>query len=261
MPAPIDFVFSINVYNSVPTLELQLRSIKIFVHGTYVVILNSTPEFRHLLPPLPQNVIVNPHLISKRRFHGSILKGIVSNMHYALRHLQFKHFIVLSGRNIFYRPMHLDGLKRLAPFRPLREKSGTPDDWHWGEMKNTLLAQHYLATGFRLHASAHEGLCLSAAACHAIVSFLNKNGAIAENLFQKCACVEEFALQTIATIESDGFLYIGNGCGPECDEANINIYTRKIPFLDVQPTEQRNSFGGKGEQRAKGHKRFSLHFS
>jgi hypothetical protein len=228
----VDFVISVNVYCSPPTLNLQLQSIQENVKGSYVVILNLTPEFLHCLPPLPENVVVNPQLISKRRYHGSILQGIVSNMQYAVARYEFHYFMVLSGRTIFYRPMDLDGLKRKAPDKPLREMGETPNDWNWNKFKSTLLAKHYLSYGFRLQGSMHEGLCFGAPASRTIVAFLNKYRHFAEDLYNKETCVEEFALQTIASIESTGFLYLGNGCALEYNETNPDLYTRKIVFLE-----------------------------
>ena len=226
----VDFIISVNVYCSLGTLERQLQSIEEFVQGSYVVVLNSSPDFHACLPAFPANVVVNPALIPKRQFHGSIVHGIFSNMQFATEGYDFEHFIVLSGRTIFYRPMNVGELKRLTPIFRVRDMSETPDEWWWGAFKQTLLAQHYLKDGFKLQKSAHEGMCFGAQACRAIVLFLNKEEAMKENLFNQEYCVEEFALQTIAAIESDGFLYIGNGASEEYDENNPNLFTRKVLF-------------------------------
>lgn len=62
--------------------------------------------------------------------------------------------------------------------------------------------------------------------------YLHQHSEISNDLFNFPCCVEEFALQTVASNESeDGYFYIGNGQGEYCDTENINLYTRKILFL------------------------------
>ena len=108
--------------------------------------------------------------------------------------------------------------------------------WHWPYLKQTLLAKYYLALGYTLQASEHEGLVFSYNVTQNILSFLKKNYAITEDLFKFKHVVEEFALQTISCIEIDpsnleyGFFTIGHGVTETCDYNVPHKYTRKIAF-------------------------------
>ena len=76
--------------------------------------------------------------------------------------------------------------------------------WHWPNFIKTKLAQHYLNKSMKLHGSEHEGLVFTKKSCEDIENILENNIEIRENLFQHLHdCVEEFALQTIATNEGN----------------------------------------------------------
>jgi hypothetical protein len=67
--------------------------------------------FKELLSiKLPDNIFINPEIIEKRRDHGSIIHGIVSNMNFALQNFSFKYFLILSGRTILYRELQTKNL-------------------------------------------------------------------------------------------------------------------------------------------------------
>jgi hypothetical protein len=242
-----EVIVSINVFQSVETLLLQLRTMHENLKLAHVVILNCSDSFYDVLKTkvLPNNVYLNPQRINKKKLHGSLTKGIVSNMVYALQFFDFKYFIILSGRTIFYRQLtSVSDLERLQKkWTSLQERKvrmvGPPPEnvWHWQSFKQTLLAQHYLKLGYTLHASAHEGLVFSGQVCRNVVSFLLQHKVIACNLFEHAWCVEEFGLQTIASNECNaqnlqyGFIYIGNGVDEEVDFTAKDKYTRKIAYL------------------------------
>jgi len=191
--------------------------------------------------PIP-NVVINPEIIEKRRYDGSVTRGFVSNMEYALKTFQFRYFIVLSARTIFYKQLDLKNLDRLQPkWANMEEREQTrvgpfPNmDWHWSTLKQTALAQHYLERGYKLSGSAHEGVCFSMNVVRNIVTFFIMNPSIRENTFNYNFFLEEFALQTIAMNEVDssleyGFLELGHGVTDDYDPQLENKYTRKIPF-------------------------------
>jgi hypothetical protein len=108
------------------------------------------------------------------------------------------------------------------------------EGWQWGCLKHTLLAKYYLNKGFKLHKTAHEGLCFSNNVVNTIIKFLTDNNTIKEELFTREGVVEEFALQSIAMNEitdSDyGYLYIGNGCYDYVDTKRKDRYVKKIPL-------------------------------
>ena len=50
------------------------------------------------------NIIINPILIEKKRFHGSIFQGIYENIRYCLKkNISFQYFIILSNKTMFYK--------------------------------------------------------------------------------------------------------------------------------------------------------------
>jgi hypothetical protein len=241
---------SINVYKSIKTLQKQLETIKTHLQMPYVVILNCNKFMYDELKktPLDENIHINPEIIEKKRYHGTLTKGIVSNMKYAFEHFTFTYFIILSGRTLFYRDIALQQFdeyfskNKWSSVKEMElERKGTIalNGWHWPVFKKTKLAQYYIERSYKLQSSPHEGLCFSKTVCKMLLEFLDKHIDIANDLFsQNDACVEEFSLQTIASNEYDketmeyGFIYIGNGCDEECDYTEIHKYTRKIRFMD-----------------------------
>ena len=237
-------VLSINVFKSLPTLMKQIETIQQYVRCDHIILLNCNTYMYSILMnhPLP-NVIINPEIIDKRRYDGSVTHGFVSNMEYALKTITFRYFIVLSSRTIFYKQLDLENLDRLQPkWANMEEREQSrigpfPNmDWHWSTLKQTALARHYLERGYKLSGSAHEGLCLSANVVRNIIAFFTKNPSIRDNTFNYNFFLEEFALQTIAMNEVDssleyGFLDLGHGVTDEYDPSAENKYTHKIPFL------------------------------
>ena len=223
----------------------QIQTIQQYVLCDHIILLNCNACMYYILKytPLPANVILNPEIIEKKRFDGSLTRGIASNMEYALKTFQFRYFIVLSSRTIFYKQLDLENLDRLQPkLANMEEREKVcrgpfySNGWHWPAFKQSELAKHYLKNHFKLYVSAHEGLCISVCVCRNIIAFFNKYPRIRDNLFHYKYCVEEFALQTIATNEVDsnleyGFLDLGHGVSDNYDPRADNKYTRKIPFL------------------------------
>jgi hypothetical protein len=107
-----ELVISINVFQKPLFLLKQLENIKTFVEAEYCVILNCNDLMFHELQKMefPSNIFINPIIINKKRFHGSLTLGIISNMSFALENMIFKYFIVISGRTMFYKKMSLENL-------------------------------------------------------------------------------------------------------------------------------------------------------
>jgi hypothetical protein len=197
---------------------------------------------------LEDNIHINPEIIEKNRFHGSLTHGIISNMKYALQHFEFSYFFILSGRTIFYRDVDINKFRnyfsknRWSSVEDMESnRQGFLEcnyvDWHWPCLKSTELAKYYISRNYKLVYSPHEGLCFSYNVVKNILNFLENNSEIAYDLYNFNYCVEEFSIQTISENEYDinnmeyGFVYIGNGHDNECDENNLDLYTRKIDFL------------------------------
>lgn len=244
MSKDVDIVICISVYALPEFLENQLKTISENVKCSYVVVLSCNDYMFNELSnkTLPNNVVINPEIINKTWYTGTVLQGIVSNMNYASKMFTFKYSVILSARTIFYKNMMLSDLDILSKkFNSIEEhakyKGPFPFmDWHWPSLKQTLLAKYYLALGYKLQASEHEGLVFSYNVTQNILSFLNKNTIISKNLFEFKHVVEEFALQTISCIEVDasnleyGFFTIGHGVTEICDYNMPHKYTRKIAF-------------------------------
>ena len=194
----MDFVISINVHENVPFLMKQLQNIHDHVSNYIVIVSCNRYMYNELSQSVLPNVVLNPKVIEKKRYHGSLTHGIYSNILYAQQY-NFSHFVILSSRNLFYQTLTKNMIKGV-----------TNDSWEWWPcMKQTLLSKHY--QNENLCMSAHEGLVFDSSTCKKIIQFLENHQAIKRDLFYFPHCVEEFALQTIAVHEGNGYYDIGHG--------------------------------------------------
>ena len=217
-----DCIISINVHEKFNFLIKQLDNINKNVSLSYAVILNCNDYMFNECKnnKLPNNVYINPIILNKRRFHGSLLNGIYNNMTFALSNFKFKYFIVASSRNMFGNNMKLDDLDRINNIKI--EQNNDYIGWHWPNFLNTLLAKYYLGMNKKLYKSAHEGLVFNKKCCQKIVDFLENNSEIKNDLFNYEGCVEEFAFQTIAINIDQSFFDIGNGIEVKMIDINNN---------------------------------------
>jgi hypothetical protein len=197
---------------------------------------------------LPENVYINPEIINKQRFHGSLTRGIVSNMKYCLSNFSFKYFIILSSRTIFYKPISVKILNKKQPtypnvnwFNNNARKHGRKFlvnqlyRWRWPSITQSLLCKHYLNKGHSLFRSGHEGLTFHSTVCETIVQFLKTHAELRKNLYNFKNCVEEVSLQTISCNEINitksnyyGFIDIGNGPATFNSPPNNDKHVYKI---------------------------------
>lgn len=193
-----------NVHENVSFLKRQLLNFEEYVTD-YVVVLSCNQFMFNELSPLNLNkVVINPEVINKQRFHGSLTQGIHSNMKFT-QDWRFDYFIVLSSRNLFYNKLETSNLDQLPPILlPDKRK------WHWPKMLKTQLAKFCLSNNLKLYKSPHEGVVFKHGVCRQILQFLKLHPEIQQDLFAFNHCVEEFALQTIAHM-SDGCTHIGYG--------------------------------------------------
>jgi hypothetical protein len=224
----IDIIISVNIYKNKNILINQLKSIKKNVLASYCVILNCNDEMYNIIKNDSfENVYINPEIINKKRGHGSLTQGIVSNMTYAINNFNFKYFVIISGRTIFYNMMNIQKLEKCR---------SSLDNYKNCFVKDSKLEEYYKKFNKTLHFSAHEGLCFSFIVCNNILNFLKLNADIETHLFNQNMPVEEYALQTIAMNEVNennldfGFFYIGNGTNEIYTDFK---YTRKILFDGV----------------------------
>lgn len=218
-----DCIISINVHEKIPFLLKQLQNIKDNLSCKYAVILNCNEFMFNECNnnALPEDVYVHPVPLEKRTYHGSLTQGIYNNMTYAVENFTFDFFIVTSSRSMFDNNMKLDDLKKLKTLHSVEKIPYNEDhykDWWWPLFSTTLLFKYYKENNLGMRSCAHEGLMFTESGCKIIVSFLENHTEIKDDLFQCGACIEEFALQTIAVNEGDTYFYIGNGC---CSEEPI----------------------------------------
>lgn len=244
MKKEIDIIISINVHEKPHFLMKQLDNISVFLNINYYVILNCNDYMYNELKQieLPDNIIINEEIINKNTFSGTLTKGIYSNMLYALENFKFKHFVILSSRNLFYNTLDLNILdNRQKIFSDIseitkREKISVDYiDWHWETFIKTEIMQYYLKQELDLISSCHEGLVFHFHVCENIVGFIDNpiHKSIKEDLFSFPYCVEEFALQSIATYEINpenlyyGFTIISRGSMTDYEipsEPNLFLY-------------------------------------
>jgi hypothetical protein len=223
-------IISINAYRY-PALKRVIESCKKHVKDDFVVVLNNSVELNKTINKeddylsLNKNIICNPDCFNKRRFHGSITKGIVSNIDFALNNFNsWEQLIVLSNHTHFIKDVCIEELndysikwtnnwRNKEDVGKLKDKKG----WHWPHFKNTKLAKHFWE-GVPLW-GYHEGMTLDKKSCVHINEFFKKEKEIAENLFKTETCVEEFALHTIAI----------NGPGNFCPMMWLN-YVKFFPY-------------------------------
>ena len=224
----MNIVFSINVHEKIEFLKKQLDNIRDFVLSKYIVVLSCNQYMYEECnkTDFPPNIWINPEIIEKKRFHGSITQGIYSNMKHVIQNqIDFHYFVILSSRNMFYKPMRENDLSGRqiwvqnphAYQRLCKTQKTVTKDWHWKSFEQTNLARYFRKNGYALYSSQHEGVVFHKTVCLNIIWFLDSKPGIRDHLFQYNNCVEEFALQTIAVNcihpkkREIGFFNIGRG--------------------------------------------------
>lgn len=232
MKTKTSLVLSINVHENVNFLLRQLNNFKEYIVDDYQVVLSCNNYMYNVLKDiiLPGNVIINPEVIDKQRFHGSLTHGMYSNMKHSYENFDFLYFVILSSRNLFYNKLtisHLDSKQLICDnvdnFYQERHETDYSryHGWWWPKFLTTSLYKYFMSKNMKLSKSAHEGLVFHSNVCKNILLFLEENNDIRSDLFASNYCVEEFSLQTIASnlINLDdkyhGFVYIGHGCGTQ----------------------------------------------
>ena len=178
------------------------------------------------------NVILYPEFLNKRRWHGSLTKGIYLNMCYAVQHFDFRYFIVLSSKNLFYNNLSEDKLDTLVKNEPgslfshLRRRW-----WHWPSLTQTELAKYLIDNDLYFSSSSHEGLGLTYNACQKSIQFLQDNPDIRENAFNWEKCVEEFVFQSLSLNFDGQYFVLGNGSGTKLHPSDYWVNTEPIENL------------------------------
>jgi hypothetical protein len=197
-------IISINIFEKPEFFKKQIENIKRFIKKDYLIIVNCNDYmFNELKKEKLNNVIINPNVINKKRYHGSLTQGIYSNMKYCINNnIQFSYFIILSSRVFFYNELNnLDDFYRNNKdeddCRIKDKKEIDYNTWHWPAFKKTLLFSYFKKNHNKIARSLHEGLVFNFNVCKNIIHYLESFPDIRKDLFNFNACVEEFALQTI----------------------------------------------------------------
>ena len=219
----------------------QLENFRKYIKVPYIIVLNCSDElFEKLKNKNIDNVILNPIHFNKKRLHGSLLKGIISNIDFTIKNYNVDKILILSNRcflkkeinrfnlkyklletklqNLFWRAVENTRTTRHTPTHNVLGENGkweAPEcasvsikksnidlnTWHWPKFKDTILFKKYHYLG----KSAHEGLLLDIKSCKFLIKFMENNSSIKEDLFNSDSCVEEFAIQTI--LVNNNFIY------------------------------------------------------
>ena len=226
-------IVSINVHENLSFLEKQIENIKRHLLIPHRVSLNCSIAFHKELEERKafnknENVIINPVPLDKKRYHGSLLQGIYSNLEWVRKNFIFDYFLVLSSRTFFYKDFGISELQQLPKresYKTLKNIEKSNKRKRFSSFLQTKLARHIKKNGpERFNAGAHEGLFFDSKNCDTICDFLESRKAIRDELFNWSWCVEEFALQTICSFKNGYYYFIGTG---------LQTYTLKdVPYLD-----------------------------
>jgi hypothetical protein len=234
MTTNYNIVISINVHEKPEYLFDQLDNINQYIKlKKFIIILNCNDFMFNELSLkknilLSKNAIVNPIPINKRTHNGSLFKGIVSNMKYAVNHFDFDYFLIMSSREFFYKP-----LENYQDIESNKWSNKSNDyhrnDWFWPKNRKTKLLEYIINNKLYFDGSPHEGICFNKNGCVIIIDFLNKHSIIENDLYNFTNPVEEYALQTICC-NFESFYYLGNGCyDTPLEKTDKNKFTLKKP--------------------------------
>ena len=205
-------IVTINVFQDASFLRDQLRNIETYLDPNlpWCPILNCSAAFLEELKSTDLFQHCNPVAIDKRRFHGSILKGVVHNIKYALDcNRAFRWVLVMSARTRFAKVLserdicHM--LQRFPKKTPSFFFNGLPRNvkwWHWPKFTRTAISQS-IEDDHRV-GGRHEGLLLTRHACgHVVRRMVSQSDAYEEH----CA-MEEWVLQSLSMECGEPFLQL-----------------------------------------------------
>ena len=146
----------------------------------------------------------------------------------AVNNFDFKYFIILSSRNLFYNNLNHDKCNALSRIESgVYYKQINTDSWHWPLFLQTKLSKYIVKNNLLFSSCAHEGLTFIHKSCIDIVHFLCDNDDIRTDLFNFDSCVEEYALQTICINLTDCYFNIGIWTGDD-DMMNKETFSNNL---------------------------------
>jgi hypothetical protein len=234
-----DIIISINVHENIEYLIEQLENIHYFTNHLKVGIIYNCNKF--MLDKLNNykfkfyenlKIIIYPEPIEKRRWHGSLLKGIMQNMEYIIdKKIVFKHFIIASSRNILRNRIILSNIETKYTDYFLKIQTLTSDNrrfyfsknngfficdgtihshwhgdmtptrnWFWGHksVQESLWYKELDKQVDYFIGGRHEALCIPYEVILKIVSFSKSNTEIMNNCYNYNIAMEEVIPQLFA---------------------------------------------------------------
>ena len=203
------FIISINLHADGHFAD-QLENIQEYLKFDHEIILNCNNKMYELLRNAePENVILNPNIIEKRRFHGSLFQGIFENMKLAYHTSEFDYFLVLSARSFFFRKLDLNTIDTFyedskctaaygCDFIPRTEKHKR--EWPammWKPFSNSDFYSFLQKNKFKYQKGLHPGLLLTHENCELILSFFDQHKDLYESVINTQAPMEEIVIQSI----------------------------------------------------------------
>ena len=78
-------IISVNVGENINNVLKQIENIELYVKINYKIIYNCNEKMYNILKKMRwimenEKIIINENVIEKKRFHGSLFKGIYENM-------------------------------------------------------------------------------------------------------------------------------------------------------------------------------------
>ena len=235
-----DIIFTINVHEQLDFIIEQLKNIIFFTNHLHIcIIYNYNKYIYDLLTKYNFDkysnvkIIINKDTIEKKRWNGTLLKGIIKNIEYIIdNNIHFKHLIILSSRNILRQKIllsdievkykdYFDKIKNLtSDNRRLyfnKENKfyicdGTIHDywhcdmtksrkWFWGHnnvQKSYWFAELNKQVDFFI-GGRHESLCIPFEVIVKIIDFVKHNPKIMNDCYQFPIAMEEVIPQLLAS--------------------------------------------------------------
>ena len=215
----------------------QLNNIEEYVKVPYIVILHSSDDLYEEL--IKDNILRNNSKIfinndhsNKKRFTGSILRGICMNMQYTLSNFMFDYFIILSQRTFFYKIFDDKIISKLKK----GYYSSPKNNWFKTNYKNTklykLLKSKKKNRSIKISTSPHEGLLLTKKMVIFIDNFFKEHRDIKNDLYNFKEPVEEFGIQTLLKSYNYNYNLIGIPTVKTTKKnlENLDYLTHKIDY-------------------------------
>ena len=210
-------LLSINTYTNKYTKK-QIESIDQFcMFDSITIVYNLDPKydetdlikFQNSFQNSKIKIIINPERIQKKRFHGSIVQGIFSNLLH-MSNENFDYVMILSERCIFFDYLTLDDMSILKPLEPthkfnhlankvnntnyLFQLPSDPNIWHWKSFSNNNICKKALDKG-GVFGGPHEALTIDGYSYKKLINFIQTFDI--SNIYLLNACAEEFVPYSI----------------------------------------------------------------